>query len=94
MQQSIINDIVTKIQLQQEKLIKKRFLRLIGFELDIEQETKRRFPRLGIFHQDNEISYYWNDGSIDGIRIITFIQEPINFNDIENGKLSVGLSYR
>lgn len=94
MMQEILNDAVKNIQQQQEELIKKRFLRLIGFELDIVEESKRRFPRLGIFQQENETSYYWNDGSIDGIRIITFYQEPINFDSINDNKLSVNLSYK
>ncbi len=94
MMQDIMNNAVKNIQQQQDEVIKKRLFEILGYELDIEEEGKRRFPRIGIFQRDNETNYYWNDGSINGIRIITFIQEPIDFKEIENGKLSVGLSYR
>ena len=94
MMQDAINKAVQNIQQQQDKLIKKRLNRILGYDLNLEDEFKRRFPRIGIFNQDTETSYYWNDGSIDGIRIITFIQNPIDFKGIESGKLSVELSYR
>ena len=94
MMKDAINKAVQNIQQQQDKLIKKRLNRILGYDLNLEDEFKRRFPRIGIFNQDTETSYYWNDGSIDGIRIITFIQNPIDFKGIESGKLSVELSYR
>ena len=94
MMKDAINKAVQNIQQQQDKLIKKRLNRILGYDLNLEDEFKRRFPRIGIFNQDTETSYYWNDGSIDGIRIITFIQNPIDFFFFVNNKLSVGLSYR
>lgn len=92
--QDVINTAVENIQKQQDELIKKRLNRILGYDLDIKEEVKRRFPRIGVFQQENETSYYWNDGSIDGIRIITFIQEPIDFKDINDMKLTIGLSYK
>lgn len=94
MQQTIVNDIVRSIQKQQDELIKKRLNRILGYDLNLEDESKRRFPRIGIFHQNTETSYYWNDGSIDGIRIITFIQNPIDFTNLENNKLTTSISYK
>lgn len=94
MQQTIVNDIVNSIQKQQDELIKKRLNRILGYNLNLEDEYKRRFPRIGIFNQDTETSYYWNDGSIDGIRIITFIQNPIDFSNLENNKLTTTISYK
>lgn len=94
MQQTIVNDIVNSIQKQQDELIKKRLNRILGYDLNLEDEAKRRFPRIGIFNQDTETSYYWNDGSIDGIRIITFIQNPIDFTNLENNKLTTSISYK
>lgn len=92
--QDIINKAVENVQKQQEQLIKDRLFDILGYELDIEEEGKRRFSRIGIFQRDNETHYYWNDGSINGIRIITFIQEPINFDSINDNKLSINLSYK
>lgn len=94
MQQTIVNNIVNSIQKQQDELIKKRLNRILGYDLNLEDECKRRFPRIGIFNQDTETSYYWNDGSIDGIRIITFIQNPIDFSNLENNKLTTSISYK
>lgn len=92
-QQSIINDIVTKLQFQQEELIKQKLIEYLGYELDVIAESKRRFPRLGIFHQDNEISYYWNDGSQFGHRLITFVSSNVDYSDIENYKLKCDIKY-
>ncbi len=92
--QTILNDAVKNIQNQQDNLIKKRLGRILGYELNLEEESKRRFPRIGIFQQENETSYYWNDGTIDGIRIITFIQEPTNLSDANDNKLSINLYYK
>lgn len=92
--QDAINDAVRNIQQQQEELIKRRVLRLTGLELDIIEESKRRFPRLVGFQKGNEMSYYWNDGSVDGICIITFVQEPMDLSKLDDLKLSISVSYK
>jgi hypothetical protein len=90
----VINSAIESIRKQQDEIISKRLNRILGYDLDFIAESKRRFPRIGIFQQNNETSYYWNDGSIDGIRIITFIQEPIDFKEIENNTIKANISYR
>jgi hypothetical protein len=94
MTQEILNNAVKNIQQQQEQLIKDRLFSILGYELDIIEESKRRFPRLAIFIENGETSYYWNDGSIGAIRIITFYQEPIDFSNINDNKLTCSLSYK
>jgi hypothetical protein len=46
----------------------------LGIEMDIEAEKKRRFNRFLVVHDpyNNEETYWFNDGSVTGLRIVTF----------------------
>jgi len=94
--QDVISQHVKQIQAKQNELIKERLTVILGYELNLEDEAKRRFPRIGIFQDatDQSTHYYWNDGSIDGIRIISFYKGDINFDKIDDGKISANFNYR
>ena len=91
--QEIINQAMQDIQKKQEDLIKNRLREIIGYDIDVEAESQRIFPRLAIRQINNETTYYWNDNGVPK-EIITFIQEPIDFGNIENCKLTATVSYR
>ena len=92
--QDIINGAVKSIQLQQETLIKERLFKIVGYELDLEAEGKRIFPRIAIHKHINETIYYWNDGSEIPVKIITFFEEPMNCDLLKENKLSITVSYK
>lgn len=67
---------------------------LLGYELDLEAESRRVFPRIAIVRNSSETTYYWNGGDEHPIRVITFIQEPMDMSKIDDFKLSISVSYR
>lgn len=49
----------------------------MNITVDLEEEAKKKFPRLRWFPEaDGGESLYWNDLTEDGIRIITFKYAP------------------
>ena len=86
----MMNDIHEK----REKIIAKRLKEILGIDLNIEEESKRRFKRLGMEINGNEETIYFNDGSINGIRIVTFVKKesPISF-EIDRCQINVEYTY-
>lgn len=54
-------------------------LDLLGINLDLEEEKIRRFPSLLVEKFENTHTYYYNDGSVEGLKIVTF-KMGINFD--------------
>ena len=92
--QKVTKDMVKDIQKKREAVIREKLKEIVGIDIDIEEEQKRRFKRLAIEYKGNEETIYFNDGSIEGKRIVTFVrnEQPINF-DSNNFKMSVNYSY-
>ena len=60
---------------KRKKIITERLKEIAGIDLDIEAEANRRFKRLAIEYKDNEETIYFNDGSVQGKRIVTFVKK-------------------
>ena len=80
--QDLTSNLVSSIQEKRKKVIAERLKEITGIELDIEEEAKRRFKRLATEYNGNKETIYFNDGSIEGKRIVTFVREekPLTFN--------------
>lgn len=54
-----------------------------GIELDIAKESVSRFKKLSVSYQGNKEIIYYNDGSPNGLRVVTFKTEisPINHEE-------------
>ena len=63
---------------EQERILKER-LDSLGIHIDLEEEKIRRFPNLLVEKFKNTHTYYYNDGSIEGLKIVTF-KMGINFD--------------
>ena len=76
----LVNEAVNVLNEKKESLIKERLVQLLGYELDVEEECKKLFPRIRrvIFDTDNSEHYYWNDGTIGGKEIIAFYPQNKN----------------
>ena len=72
----IAQDIIDK----KEFVIKQKLKEIVGVELDVIEEEKRRFKRLSIELKGNEETIYFNDGSLNGIRIVTFVRKEVPFD--------------
>ena len=92
--QEVTEKMVKELQEKRETIIKEKLKEIVGIEIDIEEEQKRRFKRLQIEYKGNEEIIYFNDGSINGKRIVTFVKKenPINFNN-DKFELSSEYSY-
>ncbi len=91
--QKIISEASKKIREEQEQLIVKTIKEKTGVTIDPKEESERRFPRIGIEYGHNqENTYWWNDGTKEGLRIITFYYEPLPC--IDSKDFFVGFKYR
>jgi hypothetical protein len=90
--QDIILKIMEDIEEKRIKIISDRLKQILGIELDVCEEERRRFKRFVSEFEGNEEHIYFNDGSDNGIRIVTFVKEdnPISFDP---EKLSMSVNY-
>jgi hypothetical protein len=86
----IISDIYEK----KYKIITDRLKEIVGIDFDIKSEANRRFKRIAIEHNGNEETIYFNDGSEQGKRIVTFVNKdkPLTFEN-DSCEMSVEYSY-
>lgn len=84
--QKMTEAIIRDLQQKREKLIIDR-LKELGITLDYEVEQRRRFKSLAREYKGEEETIYYNDGSEQGLRVITFVTKQIPF-DME--KMSMG----
>ena len=86
----LINDIYEK----RNRIISERIKEIVGIDLDIKAEANRRFKRIAIELNGNEETIYFNDGSEQGKRIVTFVKKdnPLTF-ETNRCQMSVGYSY-
>jgi hypothetical protein len=92
--QSILQDQIAKISKAKEDLIFKAFADKVNEPINFIEEMQRRFPRIAkVVDRDQSEHYYWNDGSKDGLRIISFYPTPLEMGNIDNYKFTVGFTY-
>ena len=84
----LINDIHDK----RNKIIAKRLKEITGIDLNIKEEANRRFKRLAIEYDGNNETIYFNDGSKQGKRIVTFVRKdnPLEF---ESNRTQMSMEY-
>jgi hypothetical protein len=72
----MMNKMEAELAAKKEAVIAKLFFQYLGHELDLIAESKRRFPRITKVINEGvdrvEESWFWNDGTYDGKRIVTF----------------------
>jgi len=92
--QEVTDKMVKDLQQKRETIIREKLKEIVGIEIDIEEEQKRRFKRLSIEYKGSEETIYFNDGSINGKRIVTFVRKdsPVNFDNNEF-KINTEYSY-
>lgn len=92
--QNVTSKLIRDIQEKRNKVITERLKEIVGIDLNIEEEAKRRFKRLAIEYNGNKETIYFNDGSVEGKRIVTFVrdEQPLNF-EFDKCEMRVGYSY-
>ena len=59
-------------------------LKANGIDFDLESEKYKRFKSLTVETQGDKETWYYNDGSKDGLRIITFETVKPDFRNMSN----------
>jgi valyl-tRNA synthetase len=72
-----IAEMVNNINQQKQAILDSK-LEEKGFKIDWEEEAFGRFPKLIKAVQGNKETWYYNDGTKEGIRIVTFEQSDLN----------------
>lgn len=92
--QDVTSELINDIQKKRLKVITERLKEIVGIDLIPEEESKRRFKRLGIEYNGNEETIYFNDGTPTGKRIVTFVRKdnPLTF-ETDRTQMSVEYSY-
>ncbi len=73
--QDVTMKLMVDIEQKRRQVITERLKEIVGIDLNIEEEAKRKFKRLVIEYNGNEETVYFNDGSATGKRIVTFIKK-------------------
>ncbi len=94
--QECIGKIMLDIQEKKTNVIKER-LKTLNIEIDFKHERERRF-KLITCETSNELysneTYYYNDGSKEGIRIVTFTETPPEYpNEFQRSEINIGFNY-
>lgn len=79
----IVNQIVKDINDKKQEAFILKCMEL-GIVFNIKEEEERRFKNFIREVKGNRETIYYNDGSIEGLRIITFItDDKFDYNDID-----------
>ena len=77
--QEVEKEVMENMRKFRKEIIFKRLSEL-GITINIEQEQRRRFKSFAVEYRDNEESIYYNDGSENGLRVITFVTKQTPFD--------------
>lgn len=79
-------------QRKQEILIQK--VQSLGIEIDLVLEAKKRFQTMSIERDGNKETYWYNDGSVEGLRIVTFVLKAKPLPSIKEGqRIDLGIEF-
>lgn len=86
-----VDRLISDMQKKHEEILMAR-LKELGIEIDTEKDKNRRFKRFSKEINGDETTYYFDDGSLDGLRIITFVLH--NDTMIDPDKRSIVITYK
>jgi hypothetical protein len=78
---SFISEHLKMLEYRKQEIILERLSSLGITDYDMEIESKRRFPRLKSESFNNTETIYFNDGSISGVRVVTF-ETKMDFDNV------------
>lgn len=94
----LVQDAAIKIEAEKERLLFQRCVERIKTNeaIDFTKEAKKRFPRIKmeLNSNDNSVHYYWNDGSDEGLHLISFYSVDIDCDLLtKDSDLKIGFKY-
>ena len=94
--QKAIQELSEKIYAEKERLLLERIKErvLTNEPINVINEFQRRFPRIKIelYSHDQSEHYYWNDGTKEGLHLISFYQKESSLNI--NEPITFGFTYK
>jgi hypothetical protein len=78
-QQEIIGDMIAELNKKKDAIVMHR-LKKLGIKVDVEAEQRKRFKSFTVEYNNHEETYWYNDGSETGLRIVTFKKAQPNFD--------------
>jgi hypothetical protein len=95
--EDIISRLIADIEKQKEDLMLQKLAEKVNLDkdFDIKAEALSRFPRLRVFCNKDlgEEHWYWNNGTFEGLRIISFYKDDTVTPIEMGGKINIGLRY-
>lgn len=95
--QEIIQEQVRKMQAEQDRITKERLKEYLGYEIDLEKEMQRLFPRITIVKYGyNRHSVVWNDGTEQGYTVVSFTMNGPSHRDVnslDDNSYTLGFTY-
>jgi len=96
----IMQQLTDNICRQKDALIVERIKQKTGIDIDISAEGERMFPRvrrvLKTSYQKMEEEFYWDNGTEEGLLLITFFEVETNCNSFfekDRQSLNISLKY-
>jgi hypothetical protein len=95
----IVQEAAFKLEAEKERLLFQRCVERIKTNepINFTDEAKKRFTRIKmeVNSNDNSVHYYWNDGSDEGLHLISFYSADIDCDVLNmDSNLKVGFKYR
>jgi len=84
---SLMEDLIRDISEKKQAVINAK-LKKLNIAVNIDTENRRLFKSLVCVTQGNQDTYYYNDGSINGLRIVTFVKKETQLFD-SNSKFTM-----
>jgi hypothetical protein len=93
-----IKDLYSELQLKKENLLLDRIYERVKTldYIDLIEESKRMFPRIKsvLDNSDQSEHWYWNDGSYNGLHLISFYANHDLKSGSDNNKFIIGFTYK
>lgn len=74
--QESISNALAEFDKKKDAVIANR-IKSLGIKDDIKEQSTKRFNKFLCEVRDNEETYYYNDGTDEGLRIVTFVNTPL-----------------
>jgi hypothetical protein len=95
--QAVFTEHFKKIQTEKDRLLFERVCQRVVTDepINLTDEAKRRFPRIVCErHQDQSEHWYWNDGTENGLHLISFYWARPEENRLNDTAITIGFTYR
>lgn len=84
------------LQREKDGIIRQKVQEKTGLDIDINEEAERKFSRFVVEHRGSKETVWFNDGSPEGLRVVTFENHTPEFSScdfVNKGKMNLNISF-